>query len=855
MYKKNLANKNVIKAMTIGISAALSVVTPMTDVMAVSAFADTAEPGATQGEDEKIYTQDIANEMVSESNKATEAAREVAADVDKLNTDEAYAEQNEGIKGASEELNKDLNDNTTGELVDADKQYNAALEAEDNIEKTRDESLAKLSGAETAAKNANTVIKESNEQLGTLTYEIANAETMEVAYEKYEEAKKVYEEAADAAAKAENVYEEANAAYETAVANVEAAQKAFDEAVAKGSSDLADAKQKLEDATKQANSLKKYAEAAKEIAAEAKNAADAAAQAANEALSVAESEAAAKKTEAEVAESDALAKKAEAEVAESDALAKKAAAEAAESADKKKADDEKKAADAKAEEQYKIDDISGMIYRNYTHDNGAKDLYKAAALVQYYYTYGDGKVDGKTVKSVKCDEWDNNAFSWNSTYSKVTVTFDDGTTASQWVRCYDKKKYCIKAAKNSDSETIMDESVVATWCNYNKTYKDLNASDKKEKALKANEDAWKKAYSNAGAAEKKAAAAAESDAATKKAAAAAAESDAATKKAAAAAAESDAAAKKAAAESAESDAAAKKAAAEAAESDAAAKKAAADTAADAATAANTELEARNVEYTKLFNDADAAAAAVKKAEADVIVLEDALKALLDSGVENKKSSEIAIAALKGALSNAQKELEKARENFKEAVENIENAGNELADAITRLTPNDNPSYGPGNNDNNNQGESGVTTQTVRNNNELTAEQLEALAQYYAALEAMNNNPGNVLGANRQSQSTKATVTTATKEKTAASKEVVESKTEEKQTAPVEEEKKIVEIDEQEVPLANDLTEEEKAGMSWWWLLVVAALGAAGVTAYREHQKKKAVVKTESKKNDKKTNAK
>lgn len=44
MIKKNLANKNVIKAITIGLSAALSLTAPMTDMMAVGAFAD-PEPG------------------------------------------------------------------------------------------------------------------------------------------------------------------------------------------------------------------------------------------------------------------------------------------------------------------------------------------------------------------------------------------------------------------------------------------------------------------------------------------------------------------------------------------------------------------------------------------------------------------------------------------------------------------------------------------------------------------------------------------------------------------------------------------------------------------------------------------
>lgn len=128
---------------------------------------------------------------------------------------------------------------------------------------------------------------------------------------------------------------------------------------------------------------------------------------------------------------------------------------------------------------------------------------------------------------------------------------------------------------------------------------------------------------------------------------------------------------------------------------------------------------------------------------------------------------------------------------------------------------------------------------------------DALAAYYAALAAMNNgNGGNVLGVNRQERAVAAPEAEVLGEKKDTENTIIDEK---KNVAG--DDKPVVKIEDTPVPLANSLTEEEKAGMSWWWLLLVAVLGTAGVVAYREHQKKKAVVETESKKNNKKTNAK
>ena len=81
MYKKNLTNKRVIKAMTLGIAAALAVTAPMTDVMAISSLADTDpdDTSAAKAEDakeEKVNAEEKENVAeTAKNNAATEEAK------------------------------------------------------------------------------------------------------------------------------------------------------------------------------------------------------------------------------------------------------------------------------------------------------------------------------------------------------------------------------------------------------------------------------------------------------------------------------------------------------------------------------------------------------------------------------------------------------------------------------------------------------------------------------------------------------------------------------------------------------------------------------------------------------------
>lgn len=111
MYKKNLTNKRVIKAMTLGIAAALAVTAPMTDVMAISSLADTNpdDTSAAKAEDareEKVTAE--AKETVAETAKNNAATEEA-----KIESENVKAEDS-SVRDTAVENVKNEADNTIG---------------------------------------------------------------------------------------------------------------------------------------------------------------------------------------------------------------------------------------------------------------------------------------------------------------------------------------------------------------------------------------------------------------------------------------------------------------------------------------------------------------------------------------------------------------------------------------------------------------------------------------------------------------------------------------------------------------------------------------------------------------------
>lgn len=55
--------------------------------------------------------------------------------------------------------------------------------------------------------------------------------------------------------------------------------------------------------------------------------------------------------------------------------------------------------------------------------------------------------------------------------------------------------------------------------------------------------------------------------------------------------------------------------------------------------------------------------------------------------------------------------------------------------------------------------------------------------------------------------------------------------------PVEDNKQVVEIEDNKTPLAATAPEEEQTGLAWLWSLIVTALGGTGFVVFRKSQKK------------------
>lgn len=113
MSKKELTTKNVVKAITLGLAAALATMTPMTDINAVVAFADDENSENQQDVSTKAvadYAEDAQDacdkvlEIESNTQKATEDAQQNAADIqqqiDNANQAVEYAEES---KAAAQE--------------------------------------------------------------------------------------------------------------------------------------------------------------------------------------------------------------------------------------------------------------------------------------------------------------------------------------------------------------------------------------------------------------------------------------------------------------------------------------------------------------------------------------------------------------------------------------------------------------------------------------------------------------------------------------------------------------------------------------------------------------------------------
>ena len=804
MINKDIAGRKVIKAMSVGLAAVMATMSPM------AALAD------TNGGEAPVYDVDetqnaeetaaISAESAADTStvEADTAADNVVADITGENGAVKEYEKNDGALAQSAQVLAEKTEagkeNTAAVdvkgIVDADSAYDEAFSEANRI-------ASKVDG-EDIVKNLE-IIDNANSDMDQINSDIENAGSIEAAQAAYEKAEEKAKEAQNAYDAASEAYAIIQSDYEAQLKVVEDKANAFNAAVTAASDSAAETQKELAAAVAAAKTLGERVNAAKNAADVAQKEADEAKAAAETAKTTAENLASqANQTAKEDQDkAEASAKTAKEDQDKADASAEKAAADKkaadeAVAADKKQADEAKTKADNAADAQYKLDDISGMIYRNYTNDNGTKDRFKAAALVQYYYTFGDGKKEGKSVASVECAKWDNNFGSLNSTYSKVTVTFDDGTTESQWVRCYKNKNYDTKAKKDSDSKTLLEDDVVAKWCDSYDS--NTNAAAKREAAKAENKRVWEEAYKNAGSEALK----------TAEASAKTAKED-----------QDKADESKTNAESLNNDLSAKA------------------TAYDSAAAALEEASKKQAAYETLVGDYNAASEKVNTAKANVESLQEAIAALKNNNDENAVKS--ALSALESNLKLAQAKLEKAEENLTNINDKLEDAAKNLAETIDRLTPK--PDNGGNYNGDDTSSDDGGATAVLP-----TVRPIPSGTETIATLTTAEEDPNaEVLGARRNTRSaSKKAATGVEKVAETENEEIATTDSDvivEKEKAPeVDKEKETVTIEDGEVALAGSLTEEEKQGMSWWWLLIVAALGATGVAMYRRHLAKKKVTK-------------
>ena len=261
MKKNTLKNKQIIRAMAIGISA----------VMATSSMtAMAAEPDALpvpDGDDNTTANQptavDEAQQVVTDATNASEE------------TDAAVEEVKEAAAEVKTEEENDLNEAIeTIENIETGDATNAVKSAGDELDKAEQADAdatnalenANVAAGETAsiAAGVASTENEANAKIDSQLDQMKNADTVEEAESAYEDAKKTAEEAQTAYDEAKAAYDEKKPAYDQAVIDLATAKSEYEAAVKNASEDAAAAKEKLAAAEAAAATLKEEANKAAE---------------------------------------------------------------------------------------------------------------------------------------------------------------------------------------------------------------------------------------------------------------------------------------------------------------------------------------------------------------------------------------------------------------------------------------------------------------------------------------------------------------------------------------------------------------------------------------------------------------
>ena len=257
---------------------------------------------------------------------------------------------------------------------------------------------------------------------------------------------------------------------------------------------------------------------------------------------------------------------------------------------------------------------------------------------------------------------------------------------------------------------------------------------------------------------------------------------------------------------------------------------------------NIKLTQKDTEYRKFVDDAKALTQKYQKllqdaqdAQKDVVAAQgkvEELKAEIEALKSNRTSNLGALKELEGKLAVAEQNKKDAEDTLKEILGSLDEAGGELDKVIERLTPAPTPGTpaggegeigGAGDTEEGGAGEAAIVVTPVA---------LAAAPAAQATVVAQNQAAAPVV----QIADEAAPLAEAAPANT---QETVQAGSDKEET------KEAVNIEEEDVPLADVAVESEHAKMSWWWWLIILILGATGYEMYKKHNEKKLKAQAEN----------
>ena len=275
-----MKNKNIIKAMAIGISASMA-------LAPVTAFAEEPNAGGTElsqgNQDSNTEAMSAAQEAVNNATSTDAYVNgDVKAAVDAVKDKSAEVSENDFSKTVNAEVNSSFeglteNADNTKKAVDSAQNsivedVNKLKDSSNKIDNGLTDADKALEGMKNTSESIKTVVETADESIDAANKAIKGAGNKTAAIKAYEDALQIATDAQEAYDAASLEYAAYKKDYDAAVASVKEAQAAFDSAMNASEEKLAEAKRALTEAQKNADDLKSKAEKASQKLTEMYNA-------------------------------------------------------------------------------------------------------------------------------------------------------------------------------------------------------------------------------------------------------------------------------------------------------------------------------------------------------------------------------------------------------------------------------------------------------------------------------------------------------------------------------------------------------------------------------------------------------